>query len=187
MESAWRKRLGDDVYDHLLKTSKKKGIDHVLVLNVWQQESKGKHNAVSEAGAIGIGQVMPFHFRNAGIANIGHEEWDHTIKHEVDKWGRDFVKHSKYRTELEKGFNATKNATASIGILANALKQARRNVGLALAIYNGGGYGKRKFKAGYPCAPYVRGKRNDCLQNKYYVKNIYSAYLADLKNMEGKA
>jgi soluble lytic murein transglycosylase-like protein len=187
MESAWRKRLGDDVYDHLVKTAKRKGIDHVLVLNVWEQESKGKHDAVSEAGAIGIGQVMPFHFRNAGIANIGKEEWEKTIQYEVKRWGRDFVKHSKYRTELEKGFNAKKNATASIGIIAGALKQARGNVGLALAIYNGGGYGRKKFSQGYPCAPYVRGRRNDCLQNKHYVKNIKGAYLSDLKNMEGNA
>jgi soluble lytic murein transglycosylase-like protein len=164
--------------------AKRKGIDHVLVLNVWQQESKGKHTAVSDAGAIGVGQVMPFHFRNAGIANIGRKEWDKTISHEVDKWGSSFVKHSKYRTELEKGFNAKKNATASIGILAESLKQAKGNVGLALAIYNGGGYGKRKFSQGYPCAPYVKGKRNDCLQNKHYVKNIYSAYVADLKKLE---
>ena len=181
MESVWRERLGDDVYDHLVKTSKKKGIDHVLVLNVWQQESKGKHALVSPAGAIGIGQVMPFHFRNAGIANIGREEWEKTIQYEVKRWKQDYVKHSKYRTELEKGFNATKNATASIGILAGALKESKGNVRLALAIYNGGGYGRKMFHAGWPCKRYP----SHCGENKYYVKNIYSAYLSDLKNMEG--
>jgi soluble lytic murein transglycosylase-like protein len=163
--------------------AKRKGIDHVLVLNVWQVESQGYQNAVSEAGALGVGQIMPFHFRSIGIADIGKEEWEKTIKWEVKRWGRKYVEHSVYRKELEKAFDAKKNVTGSVGILASSIKSANGNIRKGLAIYNGGGYGAKKFNEGYPCAPYVKGKINDCLQNKHYVKNIYSAYVGDLKKM----
>jgi soluble lytic murein transglycosylase-like protein len=130
--------------------AKRKGIDHVLVLNVLKHESGGNRKAVSSVGARGLMQVMPFHFKSCGISNPN---------------------------------SATQSITCGTGILAEALKEAKGDVGMALAIYNGGGYGKRKFNEGYPCVPYVKGMRNDCLQNKYYVKNIYSAYVGDLKKM----
>lgn len=130
-----------------MKTAKRKGVDHVLVLNVLRHESGGNRKAVSSVGARGLMQVMPEHYPRCGVSDP---------------------------------FNKKQNLTCGIGILASALKEAKGNVKLALAMYNGNPVWARKmYNTNWPCKRYP----SDCGQNKYYVKNIYSAYVGDLKAM----
>lgn len=88
------------------------------------------------------------------------------------------------RCGMSNGHDIRQNITCGVGILSSAMKQAKGDYKKALAIYNGGQYGARKYSQGYPCRP----GRNDCQQNKHYVAIIsrnYESKLAELKLRAG--
>jgi soluble lytic murein transglycosylase-like protein len=53
-----------------LETSNKKGVDPLLVYAVIHQESGFKLKAESQAGAKGLMQVMPFHFKGLSVSQM---------------------------------------------------------------------------------------------------------------------
>lgn len=79
------------------------GVDPELAATVMQIESCGNPQAESEAGALGLFQVMPSHFR------AGENPWDPQT-----------------------------NARRGLSYLASDMRQARGQIVLALAAYNGG-------------------------------------------------
>lgn len=77
----------------------------MLVFAVMRHESSFKINAESEAGAKGLMQVMPFHFKGFTVPQM---------------------------------FDPHNNVSYGIGILADALHDAKGNVTIALSLYNSG-------------------------------------------------
>lgn len=55
--------------NHIVNVANKKGVDPVLVYAVIHQESGFRLDAGSHAGAKGLMQVMPFHFKRCGVSN----------------------------------------------------------------------------------------------------------------------
>ncbi len=113
--------------------AKRKKVDPVLVYAVINQESGFRLNAGSHAGAEGLMQVMPFHFKRCGVSN-GFNAYQNTtcgigiLADALHDAGGDLkVALSLYNSGKKDGykrFSETKNYVANITSHYNKLKGA---------------------------------------------------------------
>ena len=59
--------MSDEVHDLIVKAADKYGVDRKLALSLAMAESNGNQNDISEAGAIGVMQLMPETARGLGV------------------------------------------------------------------------------------------------------------------------
>lgn len=119
--------------NHIVKTAKQKKVDPVLVYAVIKQESGFRLKAGSHAGAKGLMQVMPFHFRACGVSN-GFNAYQNTtcgigILADAlnDSHGNLKIALSIYNSGQKNGylrFNETRNYVRNITAHYNKLKGA---------------------------------------------------------------
>jgi soluble lytic murein transglycosylase-like protein len=119
--------------NHIIKIAKQKKVDPILVYAVMHQESGFRLDAGSHAGAKGLMQVMPFHFKHCGVSN-GFNAYQNTtcgigiLADALQDANGDLkIALSLYNSGKKSGylrFKETKNYVASINSHYNKLKGA---------------------------------------------------------------
>lgn len=132
--------MATDSYNYIRQLAKRRGVDPDLAEAVLHQESRGKANAVSPVGAVGLMQTMPSTLKDPGFGVAPAKD------------------------------NSTEElARVGVDYLGMLLKRYKGNVGAALAAYNAGPGRADKYGEAVPFAEtqkYVKNIKADFLKKK---------------------